>query len=260
MKKLAIMIVLALAACTQGKSELPACSTGRGTDGSTSVLRIQQDGEKFTGTYDVTMPDAPADTALRYSVEGTAKDGKLQSTWTVGATVVKVNGSYTDKEITLDNPSGEFSTTRFTAGCEATTTTARGYDPTKPTTVTTSPTQATYAKLVADLQRHGFKVGKVTETRRDPLVPKLRLWELKINGVGSLIGVASTDEALTTKLEMLNNFGSIAVFSTTSRWIINPESAMTDDATFAKSEKLATAIGKALYNDWQGSVRLSVPK
>jgi hypothetical protein len=47
--------------------------------------------------------------------------------------------------------------------------------------------------------------------------------------------------------------------TTTGRWIINPESAMTEDETFAKSERLANDIGKALYNDWQGSVRVSVP-
>src|SRR6266511_4149530 len=144
------------------------------------------------------------------------------------------------------------------SGAEAPTTT-RGYDPTKPTTATTNPATATYAKLVGDLRRHGFEVKEPGKSERDPLVPKFRLWDVKIDEIGAFIGVAVTDEALTTKLEALNGFGSIAVFSTTGRWIVNPESALTDDATFAMREKLANKIGKALYDDWQGSVRMSVP-
>jgi hypothetical protein len=266
MRRLAIgVLLLAAASCSGGGGDsLPECSTGHDEDGSTSVLRLHQEGDRFSGTYDVTTPDAPADTALRYTVEGTAENGKIDSTWTLGSTVVKATGTYTSEAIDLD---GDFGTTHFQAGCDpnaqrssaaATTTTARGYDPTKPTNATTSPQAATYDKVVSDLRRHGFEV-KEGKSERDPLVPKLRLWNVKIEGVDAYIAVAGTDEALTTKLDTLNGFGSIAVFSTTGRWIINPESAMTDDATFAKSEKLANAIGKALYDDWQGTVRVSVP-
>ena len=111
-----LVLVVAFAACGSRGTKLPECSTGHGTDGSTSTLRIQQNGERFTGTYDVSQAST-ADEAIRYTVEGTAKDGRLDSTWAVGSAVLKVSGHYTNNEIVLDNPSGQFRTTRFGKGC-----------------------------------------------------------------------------------------------------------------------------------------------
>jgi hypothetical protein len=149
-----------------------------------------------------------------------------------------------------------------TAAPAPTTTSATvpGRDPTAPTSSTVAPSQnPTFVKVVADLKRHGCDV-RFGKSEPDPIIPKIRLWDGSINGVSTFIDVCQTDEACNAKLEALDGFGSIAVFSPTARWIINPESAMTDDATFAKSEKLANEIAKALYDDWQGTVRISVPK
>jgi hypothetical protein len=141
-----------------------------------------------------------------------------------------------------------------------TTTTVLGRDPTAPTAATVAASQnPTFLKLVADLKRHGYSV-RFGKSEPDPIIPKIRMWDGSINGVSTFIDVCQTDEACNAKLEALDGFGSIAVFSPTARWIINPESALTDDATFAKSEKLANEIAKALYDDWQGTVRISVPR
>jgi hypothetical protein len=138
-----------------------------------------------------------------------------------------------------------------------TTTAVLGRDPTAPTQSTVAKSQQpTFLKLVADLKRHGFSV-RVGKSEPDPLLPRVRLWDTRINGVSTFIAVCESDEACQAKLAGLNDFDAIAIFSTTARWIINPESALTDDKTRAKSAKLANDIGKALYNDWNGTVRIS---
>jgi hypothetical protein len=110
------LVAVALAGCgARADDRLPPCSTGRGVNGDRSTLRITQDGDHFTGTYDVTP--AGEDIAIRYVVDGTARDGRLQSTWALGSAVLTVTGRYTAREVTLDNPGGKFSTTRFVAGC-----------------------------------------------------------------------------------------------------------------------------------------------
>jgi hypothetical protein len=73
---------LTLAACggNAGNASLPACSTGHG-NGETATLAIHQDGDHFTGTY---LTAIGGGTNLRYDVQGTARDGHLTSTWSVG--------------------------------------------------------------------------------------------------------------------------------------------------------------------------------
>jgi hypothetical protein len=93
--------------------QLPAKTIGHGKDGSISTLTISQHGDSFTGVYLVTLRGMPANTALRYNVEGTASNGKLDSTWTLGSVSIHVTGHYTAERITLDNPGGSFSTTVF---------------------------------------------------------------------------------------------------------------------------------------------------
>jgi hypothetical protein len=108
---------LTLAACggNAGNASLPACSTGHG-NGKTATLAIHQDGDHFTGTY---LTAIGGGTNLRYDVQGTARNGRLTSTWSVGAIEFPVTGTYTATTITLDNPGGKFSITRFTkaTGC-----------------------------------------------------------------------------------------------------------------------------------------------
>jgi hypothetical protein len=113
----AAALALALAACggTAGNAALPACSTGHG-GGGTATLAIAQDGGRFTGTY---LAALGGGASLRYDVRGTARGGHLTSTWSVGAIEFPVTGTYTADTITLDNPGGKFSITRFTktTGC-----------------------------------------------------------------------------------------------------------------------------------------------
>jgi hypothetical protein len=94
--------------------QLPAKAVGHGSDGSTSTLTLSQHGDSFTGVYLVTPPGMPADTALKYDIVGTASNGKLDSTWTMGGVAIHVTGHYTSQRITLDNPNGSFKTTVFT--------------------------------------------------------------------------------------------------------------------------------------------------
>ena len=115
---LAIIAAGSLAGCTgTAGASLPACSTGHG-NGHTATLAIHQDGGNFTGTY-LTPVSSGAD--LRYDIQGTASGGHLTSTWSVGSVVLPVTGTYTATAITLDNPGGKFSITRFTksTGCPA---------------------------------------------------------------------------------------------------------------------------------------------
>jgi hypothetical protein len=107
---------LTLAACggNAGNASFPACSTGHG-NGETATLAIHQDGDHFTGTY---LTAIGGGTNLRYDVQGTARDGHLTSTWSVGSIEFPVTGTYTAETITLDNPGGKFSITRFTKTTE----------------------------------------------------------------------------------------------------------------------------------------------
>jgi hypothetical protein len=105
----------ALASATVTTIQLPAKAVGHGSDGSTSTLTLSQHGDSFTGVYLVTLPGMPADTALKYDIVGTASNGKLDSTWTLGSVALHVTGHYTSQRITLDNPDGSFKTTVFTA-------------------------------------------------------------------------------------------------------------------------------------------------
>jgi hypothetical protein len=106
-----------VAACggTAGNATLPACSTGRG-GGESATLAIRQDGDRFTGTY---LAAIGGGASLRYDVRGTASGGHFTSSWSVGSVELPVTGTYTADSITLDNPGGKFSITRFTraAGC-----------------------------------------------------------------------------------------------------------------------------------------------
>jgi hypothetical protein len=93
---------------------MPTDTMGHGTDGSTSVPAIRQDGASFTGTYDPT-PAGQRNVALRYTLTGTITSGqRFISTWAVGSVVLTVTGRYTSGSIVLDNP-GKFSTTTFLA-------------------------------------------------------------------------------------------------------------------------------------------------
>jgi hypothetical protein len=113
----AVIAVGSLAGCSSGDPGLPACSTGHG-NGHTATLAIHQDGGHFTGTY---LTPVPGGTDLRYDITGTASGGHLTSTWSVGAVTLPVTGTYTADTITLDNPDGKFSITRFSksTGCPA---------------------------------------------------------------------------------------------------------------------------------------------
>jgi len=69
-----LALAAGLAACGSprgGQAVLPLCSTGHGSDGSTSTLAIRQHGSAFTGTY-LTSPAGDPNEALRYAVTGTA--------------------------------------------------------------------------------------------------------------------------------------------------------------------------------------------
>lgn len=94
---------------------LPPCSTGHGSDGSVSTLAIRQHWAAFTGVYLTRPPGMLAGSALRYDVTGTARDGRLTSTWTLGNVALQVTGRYTASGIVLDDPRGSFSTTVFRA-------------------------------------------------------------------------------------------------------------------------------------------------
>jgi hypothetical protein len=100
---------------------LPACSRGRGTDGSTSTLAIRQHVGTFTGTYLNHAPGMPPGTALRYDVAGIIHGHRFTSTWTAGSVAIQVTGHYTPTKIVLNNPGGTFSTTVFhsAANCPA---------------------------------------------------------------------------------------------------------------------------------------------
>jgi hypothetical protein len=106
-----------LAGCSSAGPSLPACSAGHG-NGHTATLATHQDGDHFTGTY---LTPVPGGTDLRYDVQGTARGGHLTSVWSVGAVALPVTGTYTPATITLDNPGGQFSITRFSksTGCPA---------------------------------------------------------------------------------------------------------------------------------------------
>lgn len=106
---------LALAGCGGSTPGLPACSAGHGR-GLSATLAIRQDGGQFTGTY---LTAIGGGATLRYDVKGTAGNGRFTSSWTIGAVELPVTGTYTADSITLDDPGGRFSVTRFTkaAGC-----------------------------------------------------------------------------------------------------------------------------------------------
>jgi hypothetical protein len=124
--KIAIALAAAalalLAGCSGGISAPPAAvratptyTMGHGTNGSTSVLAIRQDGASFTGTYDHT-PAGQRNVALRYTLTGTIYSGqRFTSTWAVGSVVLIVTGRYTSASIVLDNPGGKLSTTTLLA-------------------------------------------------------------------------------------------------------------------------------------------------
>ena len=106
---------LALAGCGGSTPGLPACSTGHGR-GLSATLAIRQDGDRFTGTY---LAAIGGGASLRYDVRGTVGGGRLTSSWTAAGVELRVTGVYTADSITLDNPGGRFSVTRFTraTGC-----------------------------------------------------------------------------------------------------------------------------------------------
>lgn len=112
-----LLTAVLLAGCGTSRpvDAMPAYSTGHGTDGSVSVLQIHQDGSDFTGTY-VNTPSGWHGVSLLYVIQGTVTSGdRFTSTWDFGGVLITATGAYTGRSITLDNPSGLFSTTVFRA-------------------------------------------------------------------------------------------------------------------------------------------------
>jgi hypothetical protein len=130
------------------------------------------------------------------------------------------------------------------------TTVALGQDPTKPTTAAASPA----SRVAGSLRANGFEVTglKRGESEGGSLFGMRESWDVRIEGVGSLINVFGDAESLTAWLETAESFNGIVVFSAADVWAVSLES---DGPARAKSKRLATEIGRKLYEDWQGSIR-----
>lgn len=115
MKKALVITALFLAACGNQEVVPPECSTGHSKTGEQSQLKLVVQDGRLQGTYDVF--NSKDQLGLRYLVDGTAKDGHLDTVWTLGSTALHITGKYTADEITLDDPKHEFGTTKFVAGC-----------------------------------------------------------------------------------------------------------------------------------------------
>jgi hypothetical protein len=139
-----------------------------------------------------------------------------------------------------------------TSTTSATTTSLIGQDPTKSTTM--SPAKATVDKLTGSLRAHGFQVTglKKATVEGGRMFGMTHSWDLHIDGIEGGVNVFTDTESLQGWLQMGQGLGGVFLYSTTDTWAITLDS---DGPARAKSVRLVNKLGRALYDDWQGTIR-----
>lgn len=102
----------------EAATDLASCYAGEGTSDGTKLyatLRLTRGvGDAISGTYLVGETTAGG---LPYTVDGTLKDGKLDSVFAAAGQALNVTGKIDAAKVALDNADGTFSVTKFSAGC-----------------------------------------------------------------------------------------------------------------------------------------------
>jgi hypothetical protein len=132
-----------------------------------------------------------------------------------------------------------------------TSTTLVGHDPTKSTS--SSLAKATIDKLTGSLHAHGFQVRlKPTDVEGGRMFGMTHSWDGRIESTEAGVNVFTDAQSLQDWLQMGQGLGGVFVYSTTDVWAITLDS---DSPARAKSVQLANRLGRALYDDWQGTIR-----
>ena len=126
-----------------------------------------------------------------------------------------------------------------------------GQDPTAPPT-SDREVEDTRVEVLKALERNGFQVAgvKATPVEGGRLFGMTHSWDLRVDGVPALLNLFEDGSSLEGWLQTAQGMGGIVVFSAVDIWALSLES---DGSTRARSEKLATAIGRALVTNeaWQ---------
>jgi hypothetical protein len=93
---------------------------------------------------------------------------------------------------------------------------------------------------------------KPTEVEGGRMSGMTHSWDGRIESTEAGVNVFTDVESLQGWLQMGQGLGGVFLYSTTDVWAITMYS---DSPARAKSVQLANRLGRALYDDWQGTIR-----